>query len=79
VFFDSIRKRIYVPGGAGYISVFQQKDANRYVPLSKIPSAIGARTAAYPGKGKKGLDYFYLAVPARATQGAELLIYTVQD
>jgi DNA-binding beta-propeller fold protein YncE len=78
-YFDVARKRIYIPGGEGYISVFQQKDADHYEPLSRVSSAIGGRTAAYSGKGRKGLDYFYLAVPARATQGAELLIYTVQD
>jgi len=37
------------------------------------------RTAGYPGKGLKGFDQFYLAVPARADHGAEILIYTVQD
>jgi DNA-binding beta-propeller fold protein YncE len=79
IFFDAVRKRIYVPGGEGYISVFQQNDADHYELLSKVQTAIGGRTAAYSGKGKKGLDYFYLAVPARAAQGAELLIYTVQD
>lgn len=79
LYFDAVRKRIYVSGGEGYISVFQQKDADYYEPLAKVPSAIGGRTAAYSGKGRKGLDYFYLAVPARAAQGAELLIYTVQD
>jgi hypothetical protein len=79
VYFDAARKRIYVPGGEGYISVFQQKDADHYELLAKVPTAIGGRTAGYFGKGKKGLDYLYLAVPARAAQGAELLIYTVQD
>ncbi len=79
VYFDTARKRIYVPGGEGYISVFQQKDADQYELLAKVPTAVGGRTAGYYGKGKKGLDYFYLAVPARAAQGAELLIYTVQD
>jgi DNA-binding beta-propeller fold protein YncE len=79
VYFDAARKRIYIPGGEGYISVFQQKDADHYELLARVSSAIGGRTAAYSGKGRKGLDFFYLAVPARAAQGAELLIYTVQD
>jgi DNA-binding beta-propeller fold protein YncE len=79
VYFDAKRKRIYVPGGEGYISVFQQKDADHYEFIAKVPSAIGGRTAGYFGKGKKGLDFFYLAVPARAAQPAEVLIYTVQD
>lgn len=79
VYYDSERKRIYVPGGEGYISVFQQKDADHYELLAKVPSTLGARTAGYFGKGRKGFDRFFLAVPARADHGAELWIYTVQD
>jgi DNA-binding beta-propeller fold protein YncE len=79
VYYDSARKRIYVPGGEGYISVFQQKDADHYELLAKVTSAVGARTAGYFGKGKKGFEVFFLAVPARADHGAEVLIYTVQD
>jgi DNA-binding beta-propeller fold protein YncE len=79
LYYDSVRKRVYVCGGEGYISVFQQDDAHHYKLLAKIQTAIGARTAAYFGKGKKGFDRLYLAVPARADHGAEVWIYTVQD
>lgn len=79
LYYDSGRRRIYVPGGEGYISVFQQADADHYSLLAKVPSALGARTAGYFGKGKKGFDRFFLAVPARADHGAEIWIYTVQD
>ena len=79
LYYDSARKRLYIPGGEGYISVFQQDDANHYKLLAKVHSAIGARTAGYFGKGRKGFDRFYLAVPARADHGAEVWIYTVQD
>lgn len=79
LFYDSARKRIYVSGGEGYVSVFQQKDPDHYQLLAKIPSAIGARTAGYFGKGRKGFDVFYVAVPARADHTAEVLIYTVQN
>jgi DNA-binding beta-propeller fold protein YncE len=79
LFYDSARKRIYVAGGEGYLSVFRTLDPDHYQLLAKVPSAIGARTAGYPGKGLKGFDQFYLAVPARADRGAEVLIYTVQD
>jgi len=79
LFYDSARKRIYVSGGEGYVSVFQQKDSDHYQLLAKIPSAIGARTAGYFGKGRKGFDVFYVAVPARADHTAEVLIYTVQN
>jgi DNA-binding beta-propeller fold protein YncE len=78
-YYDPARKRIYVSGGEGFVSVFQQKDADHYELLAKVPTAVGARTAGYFGKGKKGFDLFYLAVPARADHGAEVLIYTLQD
>ncbi len=79
LYYDSARKRVYVSGGEGYISVFQQDDADHYKLLAKIQTALGARTAGYFGKGRKGLDRLYLAVPARADHGAEVWIYTVQD
>lgn len=79
LYYDAARKRIYVAGGEGFIDVFQQKDADHYQLLSRIPSALGARTAGYFGKGRKSADRFYLAVPARAGRGAEVRIYTVQD
>ncbi|HYM74363.1 MAG TPA: YncE family protein [Candidatus Dormibacteraeota bacterium] len=79
LYYDSARKRVYVCGGEGYISVFQQEDADHYKLLAKVQTAIGARTAGYFGKGRKGFDRFYLAVPARADHGAEVWIYTVQD
>jgi hypothetical protein len=72
LYYDSARKRVYIPGGEGYISVFQQDDADHYKLLVKIQSALGARTAGYFGKGRKGFDRFYLAVPARADHGAEV-------
>ncbi len=79
LYYDSARKRIYISGGEGYISVFQQDDPDHYKLLAKVRSALGARTAGYFGKGRKGFDRFYLAVPARANHRAEVWIYTVQD
>ncbi len=79
LFFDAARRRIYVVGGEGHISIFQQDDPDHYQQFAAIPSAVGARTAGYFGKGKKGFDFFYVAVPARADVSAEILIYTVQD
>ncbi|HVS87557.1 MAG TPA: YncE family protein [Candidatus Acidoferrum sp.] len=79
LYFDADRKRIYMPGGEGYIDVFQMTGPDHYRLLTKIPTALGARTAGYFGKGSKGFDRFYLAVPARGGQSAEVRIYTVQD
>jgi hypothetical protein len=79
VFFDAARKRAYVPGGEGSIDVFQRINPSRYERLARIPTAVGARTGGYFGKGRKGFEVLYVAVPARADHGAEVLIYTVQD
>lgn len=57
-YFDAARRRIYLSGGEGYVSVFQQKDADHYELLAKVSSAVGARTAGYFGKGTKGLERF---------------------
>jgi len=80
LYYDSTRKRVYVAGGEGYVSVFKQNDPDHYQLLAKVPTALGARTAGYVGKiGKKGFDRLYVAVPARAKREAEVRIYTVQD
>jgi len=78
-YYDAGRRRVYVPGGEGFISVFEQTDADHYRLFAKVASTLGARTAGYFGKGRKGFDRFFLAVPARADHGAEIWIYTVQD
>lgn len=82
LYFDADRKRIYMPGGEGFIDAFQMTDADHYRLLAKVATALGARTAGYFGKNQKGFDgfdRFYLAVPARGGQPAEVRIYTVQD
>jgi hypothetical protein len=73
--------RVYVPGGQGFISVFEQSDADHYQLLAEIPSALGARTAGYAARiGSKGRDRFYLAVPARSGHNsAEVWIFQAQE
>jgi DNA-binding beta-propeller fold protein YncE len=79
LYFDGDRKRIYMPGGEGFIATFQMVDPDHYKLLARIPTAIGAKTAGYYGKQGKGFDRFYLAVPARRGESAEVRIYTVQE
>ncbi len=47
VFFDASRKRIYVIGAEGFISVFQQNDPDHYELIANVPSGIGIRTGFY--------------------------------
>jgi len=75
LYYDAARKRIYVPGGEGFITVIQQIDADHYEPSTKIPTTIGARTGLWYEKR----DRFYLAVPASSKQGAALWVYAPED
>src|SRR5580700_2908252 len=38
LYYDAGRKRIYVPGGEGFLSVIQQTDADHYQALARIPT-----------------------------------------
>jgi hypothetical protein len=75
LYYDAGRKRIYAPGGEGFISVIRQADADHYQSLAKIPTTIGART----GLWYERRDRFYLAVPASSKQGAALWVYSPED
>ncbi len=70
-FYDASRRRIYISGGEGAISVIEQSDADHYRVAAKIPTASGARTSFFvPEFGR-----LYLAVPHRGQQGAEIRVY----
>jgi len=71
LFYDAKLQRVYVSGGEGAISVFDQTDADHYRPLATIPTAAGARTGLFvPATG-----CLYLAVPHRGSQKAEIWVY----
>jgi DNA-binding beta-propeller fold protein YncE len=75
LYYDDSRKRIYIPGGEGFISVYEQTDPDHYKSIGKIQGAIGARTGVWYAKR----DRLYIAVPGRANQGAEIWVYEAQD
>ena len=88
LYYDAAYKRIYMPGGEGFIYVFQMHDAEHYALLAKIPTVIGAKTAGHFGIAAptgptrvpgKGFDRFYLAVPVHGHEPAEIRIYTAQE
>jgi DNA-binding beta-propeller fold protein YncE len=79
LYYSAEHKRVYVPGRAGSIWVYQQTDPDHYNVISKIPTVVGAGTAGYFGRQGKGFDRFYLAVSASASSNAEVRIYTLQD
>jgi len=73
LFYDRERKRIYLSGGEGFVDVFAQRDADHYALNIKIPTAAGARTSMLVPL----LNRFFLAVPHRGTQAAEIRVYDV--
>jgi len=75
VFFDASRKRIYAIGGEGFISVFQQNDPDHYELVANVPSAIGIRTGYFFAKR----DRFYVAVPAKGNEPAQVWTYEAED
>jgi hypothetical protein len=75
VFFDASRKRIYEIGGEGFISVFQQNDPDHYELLASIPTGIGIRTGYFFTKR----DRFYVGVPAKGNEPAQVWTYEAED
>ena len=74
VFYDVVHRRIYLSCGEGSLDVFEQRDADHYKSIAKVPTAAGARTSLFVPE----LNRLYLAVPQRANQGAEIRVYEVQ-
>ena len=74
MFYDSGRKRVYVAGGEGFLSVVQQVDADHYTDMGKFPTALGTRTGVWYEKR----DRLYIAAPPSGVLGARLLVFEAQ-
>ena len=79
VYFDAVRKRVYVSGGRelprGFVYIYQQKGADRYEVIGKISTRGGAGTSFWSPE----LDRYYVAAPANADQDAAVLVYAPVD
>ncbi|MGA2765681.1 MAG: YncE family protein [Spirochaetia bacterium] len=71
VFYDAKRSAVYLSCGAGYIDVVAQLAPERYGPVTRIPTAQGARTSLWVPEQ----DRLFVAVPHRGDQKAEIRIY----
>jgi hypothetical protein len=75
VYFDPGLKRIYVSGGrdndVGYVRVYQQKDADHYESIGRIPTKPGAGTSFWSPE----LNRFYVAAPAGGNDEASILVF----
>ena len=72
--FDAAQGRIYVPGGEGYISVFQQRSPDQYELLAKVTTEPGAKTCLLV----PSLARFFVAVsPGETKAMAKVLTFRV--
>jgi hypothetical protein len=75
VYFDARRKRIYISGGrdydVGYVFAYQQKDADHYETIGKIPTKSGAGTSFWSPE----LNRYYVAAPAHDQEEAAILVF----
>jgi DNA-binding beta-propeller fold protein YncE len=73
LFYDPQSKSIYISCGEGFIDTVAQASPDKFERLNRIPTRTGARTSFFSPERHE----FYLAVPQRASDSAELRIYTV--
>jgi DNA-binding beta-propeller fold protein YncE len=75
VYFDATRKRIYISGGrgeeVGSVYVYQQKNADSYELVGKIPTRPGAGTSFWSPE----LNRYYVAAPASSAEPAGMLVF----
>jgi hypothetical protein len=74
LFYDAARRRLYIAGGAGSVTVVEQRSPDRYEPVATMPTASGARTALFVPEWRR----LFLAVPHRGAQQAEIRVYATE-
>jgi DNA-binding beta-propeller fold protein YncE len=78
VYFNAAQKHVYVSGGrdndVGYVFVYQQKDADHYELIGKIPTRSGAGTSFWSPE----LNRFYVGAPAHDDEEAAILVFEPQ-
>ena len=73
--YDAGHHRLYVPGGGGNggISVVQQSGADDYKVVATVTTKPGAKTARFVPE----LNKYYVGVPAKGAQAAQILVFDV--
>jgi DNA-binding beta-propeller fold protein YncE len=73
--YDGAHHRLYVPGGggSGAVSVIAQRGADKYEVVATVPTKPGAKTARYVPE----LNKYYVGVPTKEGQSAQILVYDV--
>jgi DNA-binding beta-propeller fold protein YncE len=73
MWYDTARKRIYISGGRGLISVIGQQDVNHYRKIGEVATASGARTSQFV----PSLNRLYLGVWGHGSAPEELRVYEI--
>ncbi|MCU1260985.1 MAG: Pyrrolo-quinoline quinone beta-propeller repeat-containing protein [Bryobacterales bacterium] len=71
-FYDSAAKKIYVSGGEGAVSVYQQRGPDQYVLQGNVETGLGAKTSLLVPE----LNRLFVAVPATSSRPGEVLIFS---
>src|SRR6202790_5595513 len=73
--YDAAHHRIYIPGGGGNgaVTVVEQRGADNYQVIATVPTKPGAKTARLVPE----LNKYYVGVPAKDAQPAQILVFDV--
>ncbi|HLY60103.1 MAG TPA: hypothetical protein VKV95_05010 [Terriglobia bacterium] len=73
LFYDPIRRQIYISCGAGFIDVIKQQDSDHYRRTASVPTVAHAATSIFSGP----LNALYLGVPRRGDMPAEIRVFSL--
>jgi DNA-binding beta-propeller fold protein YncE len=73
--YDAAHHRLYIPGGGGTgaVTVVEQHGADSYQVIATVPTKPGAKTARLVPE----LNKYYVGVPAKEGQPAQILVFEV--
>jgi DNA-binding beta-propeller fold protein YncE len=75
LWYDAARKRIYASGGreseAGFVYVYQQRDADHYELIAKIPTRANAQTSIWVPQ----LNRYYVSASGNDKEDAAILVF----
>jgi DNA-binding beta-propeller fold protein YncE len=78
LWYDAAHKRVYASGGrgfeVGFVYAYQQKDADHYELIGKVPTAPGAGTSFWSPE----LNRVYVAAPSNDKEEAAILVFEPQ-
>jgi hypothetical protein len=78
LWYDSAHTRVYASGGrgfdVGFVYTYQQKDADHFELIGKVPTAPGAGTSFWSPE----LNHLFVAAPANDKEQAAILVFEPQ-